>query len=33
LKKLPLVGKDLTEYSFETVTMFYEDGKAAGCKL
>lgn len=27
IKKLPLLGKDLTEYSLETVRMFYEDGK------
>ena len=30
LKKLSLVGKDLDQYSLETVKMFYEDGKAAG---
>jgi transaldolase len=30
LKKLPLVGKDLGEYSLETVKMFYDDAKAAG---
>lgn len=29
LNKLPLVGKDLTAYSLDTVKMFYEDGKAA----
>jgi len=33
LKKLPLVGKDLVDYSLETVKMFYEDGKAAGYQL
>ena len=33
LKKLSLVGKDLDEYSLETVKMFYDDGKAAGYKL
>ena len=33
LKKLSLVGKDMNAYSLETVTMFYEDGKAAGYKL
>jgi transaldolase len=33
IKKLPLVGKDLTGYSLETVKAFYEDGKAAGYKL
>jgi len=30
LRKLSLVGKDLSEYSLETVKMFYDDGKAAG---
>lgn len=30
LKKLPLVGKDLSAYSLETVEMFYKDAKAAG---
>jgi transaldolase len=33
LKKLSLVGKDLAQYSLETVKMFYEDAKAAGFKL
>ena len=33
LKKLELVGKDLTEYSLETVKMFYNDAKAAGYTL
>jgi transaldolase len=33
LKKLPLVGKDLVDYSLETVKMFYDDGKAAGYEL
>jgi transaldolase len=33
LKKLSLVGKDLTIFSLETVKMFYEDGKAAGYRL
>lgn len=33
IKKLSLVGKDLTGYSLETVKVFYEDGKAAGYKL
>lgn len=27
LKKLPLIGKDLLEFSKETVKMFFEDGK------
>jgi transaldolase len=31
--KLALVGKDLDDYSLETVKMFYEDGKAAGYSL
>ena len=30
LKKLSLVGKDLAQYSLETVEMFYKDAKAAG---
>jgi transaldolase len=30
LKKLPLVGKDLDQYSLETVEMFYKDARAAG---
>ncbi len=30
LKKLSLVGKDLTDYSLETVEMFYRDACAAG---
>jgi len=33
LAKLPLVGKDLAEYSLETVQMFYRDAQAAGYKL
>src|SRR4051812_35752578 len=33
LKKLSLVGKDMNEYSLETVKMFYDDGKAAAYKL
>jgi transaldolase len=33
LKKLPLVGKDLAEYSLETVKMFYNDAQAAGFKI
>ncbi len=33
LKKLELVGKDLTEYSLETVKMFYDDAKKAGFSL
>jgi transaldolase len=30
LKKLILLGKDLTDYSLETVEMFYTDAKASG---
>src|SRR4051812_13276722 len=33
IKKLSLVGKDMGEYSLETVKAFYEDGRAAGYKL
>jgi transaldolase len=33
LKKLSLVGKDLGQYSLETVKMFYEDAQAAGFRL
>ena len=33
LKKLDLKGKDLSEYSKETVQMFYKDSQAAGFKL
>ena len=33
LAKLPLVGKDLTEYSLDTVKSFYADGAAAGYSL
>jgi transaldolase len=33
LKKLDLVGKDLDEYSLETVKMFYNDASAAGFKI
>lgn len=33
LKKLALVGKDLTQYSLETVEMFYRDAEAAGFKI
>ena len=33
LKKLSLVGKDLDDYSLETVEMFYNDASAAGFKL
>jgi transaldolase len=33
LKKLPLLGKDLDEYSLETVQMFHRDGVSAGFAL
>ena len=33
LKKLTLVGKDLRDYSLDTVKMFHDDAKAAGFSL
>ena len=33
LKKLPLIGKDLTEFSLDTVKMFYDDAKSAGYQI
>jgi transaldolase len=33
LKKLPLIGKDLGEFSLDTVKMFYDDARAAGYSL
>jgi transaldolase len=33
LKKLPLIGRDLNEYSLDTVKMFFEDARAAGFTL
>jgi transaldolase len=33
LAKLKLVGKDLSDYSLETVQMFHRDGEASGFKL
>ena len=33
LRKLALVGKDLGDYSLDTVKMFYEDGRKAGFTL
>ena len=33
LAKLPLFGKDLAEYSLDTVKMFWNDAKAAGYKI
>ena len=33
LRKLPLIGKDLTAFSLDTVKMFHSDAKAAGYDL
>ena len=33
LSKLPLVGKDLDEYSLDTVRMFYDDVRRAGYQI
>ncbi len=33
LKKLPTLGKDLTQFSLETVQMFYNDAQAAGFSI
>lgn len=33
LAKLPLVGKDLDNFSLETVRMFYDDAQAAGYRI
>ena len=33
LKKLELLGKDLEEFSLETVKMFYQDATSAGYKI
>jgi transaldolase len=33
LKKLGTIGKDLTEFSLETVKMFYNDARAAGYSI
>jgi transaldolase len=33
LKKLTLVGKDLSEFSLDTVKMFYDDARKAGFGL
>lgn len=33
LKKLSLIGKDLDDYSLETVKMFYSDAQSAGYKI
>ena len=33
LKKLPLIGRDLEQFSLETVRMFHDDAAAAGYQL
>jgi transaldolase len=33
LRKLDLVGKDLDDYSLDTVKMFYDDARHAGFTL
>jgi len=33
LKKLPVIGKSLTDYSIETVKMFYDDAQSAGYSI
>jgi transaldolase len=33
LKKLQLLGRDLDDYSLETVKMFYDDARAAGFRI
>jgi transaldolase len=33
LKKLPLLGKDLDQFSLETVRMFHNDAQTAGYSL
>jgi transaldolase len=33
LSKLSIVGRDLADYSLDTVKMFFDDGKAAGYRL
>ena len=33
LKKLSLVGRDLTQFSLDTVKMYYDDGRKAGFSL
>jgi transaldolase len=33
LAKLPMIGRDLDDYSLDTVKMFYSDGVAAGFRL
>lgn len=33
LKKIPIIGKSLTDYSIETVKMFYDDAQTAGYSI
>lgn len=33
IKKLPLIGKDLDQFSLETVRMFHDDARAAGYEV
>ena len=33
LKKLPMLGRDLDDFSLDTVRMFYEDARAAQFSL
>ena len=33
IRALPTLGKDLYEYSLETVKMFYNDGQALGYRI
>ena len=33
LKKLPLIGRDLADYSLDTVKMFHSDAQASGFRL
>jgi transaldolase len=33
IKKIPLIGKDLNQYSIETVKMFYDDAQSSGFRL
>jgi transaldolase len=33
LKKLPLLGRDLEDFSLDTVRMFHRDAQAAGYSL
>jgi transaldolase len=33
VSKMPLLGKNLSQYSLETVKMFYDDARAAGYKI